>query len=421
MDPDDKDRITQNLVSLVENTELNPQLEQALIQRGVFNENMLQDLKISDGRSNKQQQLYKKVKTRGPQAYNNLVEALKESGNFRAARILDPANQVSSNGNPSLSENNATSKVWSEPLYSTAEVNRNIQPYSPPPVRGENEKPLVVSVRSAQQFVTSQVHAIYPMQSKPRGCALIIDNEEFTNPQLPSRKGSLVDANNLDLLLEQLGFSVTLRRNLSYIRMRDEIYNFSKRVEHQKAEMTVVCIMSHGQHGLIAGSDGREIDTEWMLRQFNNDLCPALKGKPKFFILQACRGDEVDYGTLPEITLTDGHEATDARVVDPGPAAAAAPPPSTGHKELSWEDMIIAYATLPGYVANRDTYRGTWFIESLVQIFMDMAADLDIKELLDLVANRLKEYESERGTKQTYSYEVRHFTKKLYFNPGLYK
>ena len=33
-----------------------------------------------------------------------------------------------------------------------------------------------------------------------------------------------------------------------------------------------------------------------------------------------------------QITLTDGHEATDARVVDPGPAAAAAPPPSSGHK-----------------------------------------------------------------------------------------
>ena len=31
------------------------------------------------------------------------------------------------------------------------------------------------------------------------------------------------------------------------------------------------------QCNFSAGSDGREIDTEWMLRQFNNDLCPALK------------------------------------------------------------------------------------------------------------------------------------------------
>ena len=44
------------------------------------------------------QQLYTKVKTRGPQAYRNLVEALNESGNLRAARLLDPSNQVDMTG-----------------------------------------------------------------------------------------------------------------------------------------------------------------------------------------------------------------------------------------------------------------------------------------------------------------------------------
>ena len=38
---------------------------------------------------------------------------------------------------------------------------------------------------------------------------------------------------------------------------------------------------------------GKVVSTEYVLRRFNNDACPALKGKPKFFVLQACRGDEV--------------------------------------------------------------------------------------------------------------------------------
>ncbi len=55
-------------------------------------------------------------------------------------------------------------------------------------------------------------------------------------------------------------------------------------------------------------------------------------------------------------------------------------------------------------MANRDLYRGTWFIESLVQVFMDQAWDMDIKDMLDLVGTRLKGYESEYGTKQTFEY-----------------
>ena len=32
----------------------------------------------------------------------------------------------------------------------------------------------------------------------------------------------------------------------------------------------------------------------------------------------------------------------------------------------TWEDMVIAYSTLPGFTSNRDHELGTWFIQSLV-------------------------------------------------------
>ena len=50
---------------------------------------------------------------------------------------------------------------------------------------------------------------------------------------------------------------------------------------------------------------------------------------------------------------------------------------------------------------------------------MKHAADMDIKELMDEVSHEMRNYESEFGTKQSCSYEVRHFYKKLYFNPGI--
>ena len=42
------------------------------------------------------QNLFLKVQTRGPEAFNGLVRALFDSGNQTAARILDPSVQLSS-------------------------------------------------------------------------------------------------------------------------------------------------------------------------------------------------------------------------------------------------------------------------------------------------------------------------------------
>ena len=65
-----------------------------------------------------------------------------------------------------------------------------------------------------------------------------------------------------------------------------------------------VCVLSHGKEdGRIASSDGLDINIEvdnlrsvlsvttslvtlLIFRRFNNDFCPALRGKPKFFIFQ---------------------------------------------------------------------------------------------------------------------------------------
>jgi len=215
---------------------------------------------------------------------------------------------------------------------------------------------------------------------------------------LPTRTGSLVDSNNLDELFLQLGFKVTLRRNLSYYEMIQEIQKFSAKPEHHDVDMCAVVVMSHGRHGLVSAADGRELETEWLLRQFNNQGCPALKGKPKFFILH--RGDEQDHGVVPKPTFPEDRFDSDASVIQVNQ-----PPGSKfvtdGFREVSWEDMLVSYATLPGYVANRDKYRGTWFIECLCKVFMENAHSLEVREMLDEVAAKLKNFESEFGTKQS--------------------
>ena len=56
-------------------------------------------------------------------------------------------------------------------------------------------------------------------------------------------------------------------------------------------------------------ADGQSIDMEYIYEFFNNRNCPLLRGKPKFFIVQACRGDRPDQG------VNSSNQAT----VSPGP------------------------------------------------------------------------------------------------------
>ena len=121
---------------------------------------------------------------------------------------------------------------------------------------------------------------------------------------------------------------------------------------------------------------------------------------------------------VESLKLSEERTDSDARRVEPAEPLRNNNP-QQDFKGVSWEDMLVAYATLPGYVANRDRYRGTWFVESLCSVFMERAADTDLRDMLDEVNEGMREYETSYGTVETSSYEVRGFNKKLYFNPGL--
>ena len=102
------------------------------------------------------------------------------------------------------------------------------------------------------------------------------------------------------------------------------------------------------------------------------------------YISYIFRGDDPDYGTtitIPRLEPITGTEI-DAQAFRTCPEIGQ---PISTHKVPTVEDMLIAYATIPGYVANRDNMRGTWFIESICRVFMKNASDMDIKEMMDEV------------------------------------
>jgi len=330
----------------------------------------------------------------------------------------DNATTANANGNnivQKLAQNLSNVKVFNEPTYENKAASRI--PVDPPPIRNDSMEPIKVSVKQATEYLYNKHLGTYTMKTNPRGIALIVNFEKFTsNIGYKNRQGSRVDEQNLTALFKEFGFNVDVQRNLNQLDTYKTLDSLSKNPDLETAEMLIICILSHGHNGEIVCSDGRVLKTEQILRKFNNEYCPQLRGKPKFFIFQACRGEDIDYGSRRR-TVSDGREEMDAAIIAPEQIQKSLPE----YKDPVWEDFLIAYSTLPGYVSQRDIYRGTWFIESLVDVFMNYSHEMELCDMLTVVARKLGGYESEDGFKQSFAFENRHFTKKLFFNPGLYE
>jgi len=292
-----------------------------------------------------------------------------------------------------------------------------------PTERGKLEVNVIPSSFHRSNSIQSSAMPAYPMMKQPRGLAIIINIETYDNDIQEQRMGSHVDVCNLAQLLKGLQFSVSIYHDLQLAEFYRVITEFCCNKTHADTDMAIVAILSHGKDGVVYAADGQSINMEYIYEFFNNRNCPALRGKPKFFIVQACRGDLPDTGVL--------HETEMSFPINPKKRRAAgtdtdALPTGLGVSDISrarptWEDMIIAYSTIPGYASIRDHEKGTWFVQSLVEVFMNHSHDTELVDLLRMTSERLSQFTNEQGEKQTCNVEMRHLYKRIYFNPGLGK
>ncbi|XP_045694742.1 caspase-12-like isoform X2 [Phyllostomus hastatus] len=142
---------------------------------------------------------------------------------------------------------------------------------------------------------TTKADEIYPVMEKEgrTRLALIICNKEFD--YLHNRYGSEVDLLGMQDLLENLGYSVVVKVNLTALEMETELLQFAARKEHQSADSTFLVFMSHGVLEGICGIKHSEqepdiLHDDTIFQIFNNRNCQSLRDKPKVIIMQACRG-----------------------------------------------------------------------------------------------------------------------------------
>ncbi|XP_041041760.1 caspase-3b isoform X2 [Carcharodon carcharias] len=214
----------------------------------------------------------------------------------------------------------------------------------------------------------------YNMNYEHTGMCVIFNNKNF-HPKtgMDKRNGTDVDAGNLVKTFQKLGFQVVVHNDQTCNEMVEKLKNAAKRDHSQMASF--VCIfLSHGDDGLLYGTDGAQ-EIKELTSIFKGDQCRTLVGKPKLFFIQACRGNEFDAGVETDSIAEEK---------------------STPLKKIPIEaDFLYAYSTAPGYYSWRNTGNGSWFIQSLCHVLDRYGKELEIMQMLTRVNHKVAlEFES---------------------------
>ncbi|TTR03965.1 Caspase-6 [Bagarius yarrelli] len=247
----------------------------------------------------------------------------------------------------------------------------------------------------------------YNMKHKCRGLALIFNQENFYwQLRLYPRNGTNADEDNLINRFRELDFEVRAFTD----KKREEILHHitdAAKANYADADCFVCVFLGHGENGHVYAYDG-QIDIQEMTSLFRGDKCPSLVGKPKIFILQACRGDHTMIRSLLWTLWTQGGQSgvVDAGVVQTLPAGA---------------DFIMCYSVAEGFYSHRETLKGSWFVQDLCELLQQYASTLEFTELLTLVNRKVSHRSVENckdaaalGKKQVPCFASM-LTKKLYF------
>ncbi|XP_034521554.1 caspase-12-like isoform X2 [Ailuropoda melanoleuca] len=238
--------------------------------------------------------------------------------------------------------------------------------------------------KHSQEPKTIRAQEIYPVMEKEgrTRLALIICNKVFD--YLSDREGSENDILGMQGLLENLGYLVVIKENLTALEMKEELKDFAARQEHQFSDSTFLVFMSHGTLDGICGTKHRDeepdiLPDDTIFQIFNNRSCRSLKDKPKVIITQACRGRGDG-----AIWVTDMGEALAWTYYQPLQRYVSSDAIEKTHVE---KDFIAFKSSTPHNVSWRLNTEGSVFISHLIHYLGEYSCCHHLEEIFRKVQN----------------------------------
>ncbi|KAK3871520.1 hypothetical protein Pcinc_023328 [Petrolisthes cinctipes] len=226
--------------------------------------------------------------------------------------------------------------------------------------------------------ITEDVYYRDPSRTS-RGHVLVINYANFKKLSY-HREGSEQDVVNLENLFTQMGYTVVCHVDLTLKETLKSLDEFCSNDNLKKVDAAVVCFLSHGENeNTFYTSDDKTMTVTQVQEKFIDSKCPKLKGKPKLFLFNFCRGNKIEKGYLFDKT------SYDAKSMGKG-----TPLKEKRNKvQENLHDFYIMYATMNNIMALRNKKRGTFFIQYLTQLLAQYAHRKHVQELSTLLYNRM--------------------------------
>lgn len=221
----------------------------------------------------------------------------------------------------------------------------------------------------------------YPFK---RGYCTIINNENFVT--FPPRRGSSVDVAALKATFENFNFDVDDRNSNLCADDMQKVFEKFRDKKYECYDCFVCCISSHGDAGVVYGSDEESLNIENdIVRSFTADKCSTFNGKPKLFFIQACQGQS----GLPGVHTIE-RDAT---------------PLHSPNKKITpiLSDHLLYVSTVTGFYSFRNTQAGSYFFQHLTKTLNENGHEVDIVNLLTSINNTVSglEFSDSDGEKCT--------------------
>lgn len=171
-----------------------------------------------------------------------------------------------------------------------------------------------------------------------------------------------------------MGYDVFVLEDLTGAQTLEAFKSIRGNAALSSVDALIIFILSHGVDPYtFRANDGQEICLHKIRFSFTNRGCPYMKGKPKIFFTNYCRGDQMEKREVDSLEVPC--------------------------------DMVTIHAAIEGVMAHRLKSSGTVFVKCLCEVLNRHARTMDLRELYGEIGDKMRQNKGTRPMWEDYGFE----------------